>query len=77
MRSDRVVAHWISTARKAGHQLIEHYPVAGLDPGGGVVTLKDGQHIAASQLVVACEIWSQLLLGPLRLTPKLEVWPML
>ena len=31
VRSDKVVAHWISTARHAGHQLIEHCPVANLD----------------------------------------------
>ena len=35
VRSDRVVAHWINTARNAGHQLIEHCPVAGLDADGG------------------------------------------
>ena len=77
VRSDRVVAHWINTARNAGHQLIEHCPVAGLDPDGGGVTLESGEHIAAGQLVVACGIWSQLLLAPLGLAPKLEVWPML
>ena len=77
VRSDRVVAHWINTARKAGHQLIEHCPVAGLDADGGGVTLESGEHIAAGQLVVACGIWSQLLLAPLGLSPKLEVWPML
>ena len=77
VRSDRVVAHWINTARNAGHQLIEHCPVAGLDADGGGVTLESGEHIAAGQLVVACGIWSQLLLAPLGLSPKLEVWPML
>ena len=77
VRSDRVVAHWINTARNASHQLIEHCPVAGLDPDGGGVTLESGEHIAAGQLVVACGIWSQLLLAPLGLAPKLEVWPML
>ena len=77
VRSDKVVAHWISTARNAGHQLIEHCPVAGLDADGGGVTLENGHHIAAGQLVVACGIWSQLLLAPLGLAPKLEVWPML
>ena len=77
VRSDRVVAHWINTARNASHQLIEHCPVAGLDADGGGVTLESGEHIAAGQLVVACGIWSQLLLAPLGLSPKLEVWPML
>ena len=46
-------------------------------PDGGGVTLESGEHIAAGQLVVACGIWSQLLLAPLGLAPKLEVWPML
>lgn len=64
VRSDKVLSHWINTARNAGHQLIEHCPVAGLDPDGGGVTLQSGEHIAASQLVVACGIWSQLLLAP-------------
>ena len=73
---DKVVTHWINTARNAGHQLIEHCPVAGLDPDGGGVTLESGEHIAAGQLVVACGIWSRCA-GPLGLAPKLEVWPML
>ena len=33
--------------------------------------------IEADQVVVACGIWSQLLLAPHGLAPKLEVWPML
>ena len=77
VRSDKVVAHWIQTARTAGHQLLEHTRVERLDADGGGVTLKNGHHIAADQLVVACGIWSQLLLAPLGLAPKLEVWPML
>ena len=77
VRSDRVVAHWIRSARNAGHQLIEHTSVQQLDADGGGVTLENGHHIAADQLVVACGIWSQLLLAPLGLAPKLEVWPML
>ncbi|NDD45273.1 MAG: FAD-dependent oxidoreductase, partial [Synechococcaceae bacterium WB9_4xB_025] len=77
VRSDKVVAHWIRTARKAGHQLLEHCPVSQLDADGGGVTLSSGDHISADQLVVACGIWSQLLLAPLGLAPKLEVWPML
>ena len=77
VRSDKVVAHWIRSARNAGHQLIEHTSVQQLDADGGGVTLENGHHIAADQLVVACGIWSQLLLAPLGLAPKLEVWPML
>ena len=77
VRSDKVVAHWIQTARTAGHQLLEHTRVERLDADGGGVTLKNGHHIAADQLVVACGIWSQLLLAPHGLAPKLEVWPML
>ena len=77
VRSDKVVAHWIRSARNAGHQLIEQAPVQSLDADGGGVTLQSGHHIAANQLVVACGIWSQLLLAPMGLAPKLEVWPML
>ena len=77
VRSDKVVDHWIRTARNAGHRLLEHCPVSQLDADGGGVKLTSGQHISADQVVVACGIWSQLLLAPLGLAPKLEVWPML
>ena len=77
VRSDRVIAHWTRTARAAGHQLIEHCPVKAVDPRAGSVTLESGETIEAAQVVVACGIWSQLLLAPHGLAPKLEVWPML
>ena len=77
VRSDRVIAHWTQTARSAGQMLIEHCAVAGIDSDGGGVTLENGHHISAGQLVVTSGIWSQLLLAPLGLAPKLEVWPML
>ncbi len=77
VRSDKVIAHWIRTARNAGHQLIEHSAVSRIDADGGGVSLENGHHIAADQIVVACGIWSQLLLAPLGLAPKLEIWPML
>ena len=77
VRSDRVIAHWIRTARSAGQTLVEHCPVAGIDSDGGGVTLENGHHIGAGQVVVTSGIWSQLLLAPLGLAPKLEVWPML
>ena len=48
-----------------------------VDADGGGVTLADGHRIAADQVVVACGIWSDLLLAPLGLSPKLEIWPML
>ncbi len=75
--SDKVIAHWVRTARTAGHQLLEHSPVSSIDGDGGGVTLEGGHHIAAGHVVVACGIWSQLLLAPLGLAPKLEIWPML
>ncbi|QNJ24701.1 sarcosine oxidase [Synechococcus sp. SYN20] len=77
VRSDKVIAHWVRTARTAGHQLVEHSPVSSIDADGGGVTLKGGHHISAGHVVVACGIWSQLLLAPLGLAPKLEIWPML
>jgi len=77
VRSDKVVAHWIRTARDAGHRLIEHCPVARIEANGGGVTLTSGATINAGQVVVACGIWSELLLAPLGLAPKLEIWPML
>ena len=77
VRSDRVIAHWIRTARGAGHRLIEHCPVQAVDPASGRVSLESGETIEAAQVVVACGIWSQLLLAPHGLAPKLEVWPML
>lgn len=77
IRSDKVIAHWSETARLAGHRLIEHCPVACIDPKGGGVTLSSGEHISVGQVVVACGIWSEILLTPLGLAPKLEVWPML
>ena len=77
VRSDKVIAHWTRTARSAGQQLIEHCPVAGIDPDGAGVILENGHHISAGQVVVTSGIWSQLLLAPLGLAPKLEVWPML
>ena len=77
VRSDKVIAHWTRTARNAGHQLIELCPVAGIDADGAGVSLENGQHISADQVVVTSGIWSQLLLAPLGLAPKLEVWPML
>jgi glycine/D-amino acid oxidase-like deaminating enzyme len=77
VRSDKVIAHWVRTARDAGHQLHEHRAVTSIDRDGGGVTLEGGDHITAGQVVVACGIWSQLLLAPLGLAPKLEVWPML
>jgi sarcosine oxidase len=77
VRSDKVIAHWVRTARTAGHQLVEHSPVSSIDADGGGVTLEGGHHISAGHVVVACGIWSQLLLAPLGLAPKLEIWPML
>ena len=77
VRSDKVIAHWRRTAEQAGHRLLEGTPVKGIDADGGGVTLADGHHIAADQVVVACGIWSDLLLAPLGLSPKLEIWPML
>ncbi|MEB3241313.1 MAG: FAD-dependent oxidoreductase [Synechococcus sp.] len=77
VRSDRVIAHWIRTARGAGHRLIEHCPVQAVEPASGRVSLESGETIEAAQVVVACGIWSQLLLAPHGLAPKLEVWPML
>ena len=77
VRSDKVIAHWVRTARTAGHQLVEHSPVSSIDADGGGVTLESGHHISAGHVVVACGIWSQLLLTPLGLAPKLEIWPML
>ena len=77
VRSDKVIAHWTRTARNAGQMLIEHCAVAGIDSDGGGVTLENGHHISAGQVVVTSGIWSQLLLAPLGLAPKLEVWPML
>ena len=77
VRSDKVIAHWRRTAELAGHRLLEGTPVKGIDADGGGVTLADGHHIAADQVVVACGIWSDLLLAPLGLSPKLEIWPML
>ena len=77
VRSDLVIAHWTRTARAAGHRLIEHCPVQAVDPASGRVTLASGETIEAAQVVVACGIWSQLLLTPHGLAPKLEVWPML
>ena len=73
VRSDKVIAHWRKTAEQAGHRLIEHAPVRSLDDDGGGVLLESGQHISANQVVVACGVWSQLLLTPLALAPKLEV----
>lgn len=70
VRSDKVIAHWIRTARNAGHQLIEHSPVSSIDADGGGVRLENGHHIAAGQVVVACGIWSQLLLAPSVLLPS-------
>ena len=67
VRSDKVIAHWTRTARNAGQQLIEHCPVAGIDPDGAGVTLENGHHISAGQVVVTSGIWSQLLLAPLGL----------
>jgi len=77
VRSDKVIAHWVRTARQAGHQVLEHSPVSSIDADGGGVTLEGGHHISAGHVVVACGIWSQLLLAPLGLAPKLEIWPML
>jgi len=77
VRSDRVIAHWTKAAKTAGHHLLEHTPVQSLDANGGGVTLASGHHISAEQVVVACGIWSQSLLHPLGLAPKLEIWPML
>ena len=77
VRSDKVVAHWIQTARRAGHQLIEHCPVAAVDAERGRITLHNGHRIDAGQVVVSCGIWSGQLLAPLNLAPKLEIWPML
>ena len=77
VRSDKVIAHWTRTARQAGQQLIEHCPVAGIDADGTGVTLNNGHHIRAGQVVVTSGVWTQLLLAPLGLAPKLEVWPML
>ena len=77
VRSDKVIAHWRRTAVQAGHRLLEGTPVKEVDADGGGVTLADGHHIAADQVVVACGIWSDLLLAPLGLSPKLEIWPML
>ena len=77
VRSDKVITHWVRTARTAGHQLVEHSPVSSIDADGGGVTLEGGHHISAGHVVVACGIWSQLLLTPLGLAPKLEIWPML
>jgi len=77
VRSDKVIAHWRRTAEQAGHRLLEDTPVKGVDIDGSGVTLADGHHIAADQVVVACGIWSDLLLAPLGLSPKLEIWPML
>ena len=77
VRSGKVIAHWVRTARTAGHQLVEHSPVSSIDADGGGVTLEGGHHISAGHVVVACGIWSQLLLTPLGLAPKLEIWPML
>jgi sarcosine oxidase len=77
VRSDKVIAHWVRTARTAGHRLLEHSPVSSIDTDGGGVTLEGGHHISAGHVVVACGIWSQLLLTPLGLAPKLEIWPML
>ena len=77
VRSDKVIAHWVRTARTAGHQLVEHSPVSSIDAAGGGVTLESGHHISTGHVVVACGIWSQLLLTPLGLAPKLEIWPML
>ena len=77
VRSDKVIAHWIRTARSAGQQLIEHCPVAGIDADGAGVILENGHRITAHHVVVTSGIWSQLLLAPLGLAPKLEVWPML
>lgn len=77
VRSDKVIEHWCTTAKAAGHQLFENTPVKSLDPDGRGVTLEQGDHISADQVVVACGIWSQALLAPLGLTPKLEIWPML
>ncbi|MEJ6657506.1 MAG: FAD-dependent oxidoreductase [Synechococcus sp. ChSW.bin.154] len=77
VRSDKVIAHWVRTARTAGHQLVEHSPVSSIDADGGGVSLEGGHHISAGHVVVACGIWSQLLLTPLGLAPKLEIWPML
>ncbi len=77
VRSDKVIAHWVRTARTAGHQLVEHSPVSSIDADGGGVSTEGGHHISAGHVVVACGIWSQLLLTPLGLAPKLEIWPML
>ena len=77
VRSDKVIAHWVRTARTAGHQLVEHSPVSSIDADGGGVSLEGGHHISAGHGVVACGIWSQILLTPLGLAPKLEIWPML
>ena len=77
VRSDKVINHWTQTAQAAGYQLLENTPVMRLDADGGGVTLQGGHHITADQLVVACGIWSQPLLEPLGLAPKLEIWPML
>jgi sarcosine oxidase len=77
VRSDKVIAHWVRTARTAGHRLLEHSPVSSIDTDGGGLTLEGGHHISAGHVVVACGIWSQLLLTPLGLAPKLEIWPML
>ena len=77
VRSDRVIAHWTASARSAGHQLLEHAPVRDIDADAGVVTLETGERIDAEQVVLAAGIWSQALLEPLHLAPKLEIWPML
>lgn len=77
VRSDKVIAHWTQTAQAAGHRLLEHTPVVSLDADGGGATLANGHHITADQLVLAGGIWSQSLLEPLGLAPKLEIWPML
>jgi sarcosine oxidase len=77
VRSDRVVAHWIRTARHAGHRLLEDVPVARIDIDDPGVMLRDGTGIRAGHVVVASGIWSAQLLAPLGLAPTLEVWPML
>ena len=77
VRSDRVITHWTATAKAAGHQLLEHAPVRDINADAGVVTLETGERIDAEQVVVSAGIWSQALLEPLHLAPKLEIWPML
>ena len=56
VRSDKVIAHWVRTARTAGHQLLEHSPVSSIDADGGGVSLEGGHHISAGHVVVALSL---------------------